>query len=52
MEFSLLSLTARNDESSIEEAEKMRRTRENWGPFIAQVVQLHAQKGDLKSMML
>lgn len=52
MEFSLLSLTAKSDAASLEEAERMRRTRENWGPFVAQMVQLHAQKGDLKSMML
>ena len=52
MEFSLLSLTPRSNEALTEEVEKMQRARENWGPFIAQMLQLHAQKGDLKSMML
>ena len=51
LEFSLLSLTTRDASDQDEENEKMRRTRENWGPFMAHMVQLHAQKGDLKDKM-
>jgi hypothetical protein len=53
LEFSLLSLTTRTVESAeTAEAEIMRRTREDWGPFIAHMVNLHAQKGDLKGKIV
>lgn len=52
LEFSLLSLTAMTDFSSLEaDEEKMARMREDWGPFIAQMVRLHAEKGDLKEKL-
>jgi hypothetical protein len=51
LEFSLLSLTA-SDKSNVEEEQNMQRAREDWGPFIAYMVKLHAQKGDLKPKML
>lgn len=52
LEFSLLSLTAMIDSSSLEaDEEKMTRIREDWGPFIAQMVRLHAEKGDLKEKL-
>lgn len=51
-EFSLLSLTAAADPSSLEaDRQKMERARENWGPFIAQMVRLHAEKGTLKESL-
>lgn len=49
MEFSLLALTAMTDSSSLEvDRVKMERAREDWGPFIAQLVRLHAEKGSLQ----
>ncbi|KAK5049372.1 hypothetical protein LTR84_004301 [Exophiala bonariae] len=49
MEFSLLSLTVRTESSTMKaDEEKMARVREDWGPFIAHMVKLHAEKGDLK----
>ncbi|KAK7883764.1 hypothetical protein LTR67_010926 [Exophiala xenobiotica] len=52
LEFSLLSLTALKDRSSLQAAkEKMERSREDWGPFIAEVVRIHAEKGDLKALL-
>jgi hypothetical protein len=51
LEFSLLSLTATSEPVGHEEIEKMRRTREDWGPFIAHMIELHSQKGDLKDKM-
>lgn len=52
LEFSLLSLTALSESSSQkEEEEKMLRVREDWGPFIAHMVKLHAEKGDLKNRL-
>ena len=53
LEFSLLSLTPRSDFSSIgEEDEKMARAREDWGPFLAHMVDLHSQKGNIKQMIV
>lgn len=52
LEFSLLSLTAMTDSSHlVADEEKMARTREDWGPFIAQMIRLHAEKGDLKDKL-
>lgn len=52
MEFSLLSLTALKDFSSVKaDEEKMERVREDWGPFIAHMVKLHAEKGDLRDKL-
>ncbi|KIV81872.1 hypothetical protein PV11_04022 [Exophiala sideris] len=51
-EFSLLSLTAAAATSNLDaDREKMERVRENWGPFIAQMVRLHAEKGTLKDTL-
>ena len=51
LEFSLLSLTPRSDFSSTdEEDEKMKRAREDWGPFLAYMVGLHSEKGNIKQM--
>lgn len=49
LEFSLLSLTARTEDVAVGEDEKMMKTRENWGPFIAHMIKLHSEKGDLRS---
>lgn len=52
LEYSLLSLTAMTDTSSVEaDQAKMARTRENWGPFLAQLIKIHAAKGDLKGSL-
>ncbi|EXJ95684.1 hypothetical protein A1O1_00807 [Capronia coronata CBS 617.96] len=49
LEFSLLALTAMTDSSSLEEDRvKMERAREDWGPFIAHLVRLHAEKDTLR----
>jgi ubiquitin carboxyl-terminal hydrolase L5 len=55
-EFSLMALTKRTQDDFdanvvAQEAEMMRRAREDWGPFIAHMVHLHAEKGDLKEMI-
>jgi hypothetical protein len=55
-EFSLMALTKRSQEEFdadvvAKEAENMRRAREDWGPFIAHMVSLHAEKGDIKELM-
>ncbi|OAG44034.1 hypothetical protein AYO21_01886 [Fonsecaea monophora] len=45
LEYSLLSLTALDDSSSLDADQvKMERTREDWGPFLAQMVKVHAEK--------
>ena len=52
LEFSLLSLTAMTDHSSLEtDAARMVRAREDWGPFIRQMVRIHAEKGSLREML-
>lgn len=52
LEFSLLSLTAKADTLSLGvDMDKMERTREDWGPFLAQMVRLHANKGSLREML-
>ncbi len=52
LEFSLLSLTALKDTLGLEaDREKMERAREDWGPFIAEVVRIHAEKGNLKELL-
>ena len=52
LEFSLLSLTAMTDSSGLEsDAARMMRAREDWGPFIAQMVKIHAEKGSLREML-
>ena len=52
LEFSLLSLTAMTNSSSLDDdAARMVRAREDWGPFIAQMVRTHAEKGSLKEML-
>lgn len=49
LEFSLLSLTAMTESSSLEaDQTRMERVREDWGPFIATLVGIHAEKGTLK----
>lgn len=51
-EYSLLSLTAKTDSSNLEaDVEKMSRARENWGPFIAQMLKVHAARGTLRQML-
>jgi ubiquitin carboxyl-terminal hydrolase L5 len=51
-EFSLMSLVKKQDGlGDLSEIENMRRTREDWGPFIAHMVNLHAEKGDIKELM-
>ncbi|KPI44606.1 Ubiquitin carboxyl-terminal hydrolase isozyme L5 [Cyphellophora attinorum] len=51
-EFSLMSLVKKQDNlGDLSEIENMRRTREDWGPFIAHMVNLHAEKGDIKELM-
>jgi hypothetical protein len=52
MEFSLLSLERKSgkQDASVEK-DSMRRAREDWGPFISHMVQLHAEKGDIREMM-
>ncbi len=48
LEYSLLSLTAMTDTSGVKgEEAKMDRMRENWGPFLAQIIRIHAAKGSL-----
>lgn len=52
LEFSLLSLTASNDTASLaRDIDEMQRAREDWSPFIAHMVRLHAAKGDLKTRL-
>ena len=52
LEYSLLSLTVTNDSSSLKTDQlKMDRVRENWGPFLAQMLKLHAEKGTLKGAL-
>lgn len=52
LEFSLLSLTKMRDKSSLEEDQsRMDRLREDWGPFFAQVIRIHAEKGTLKDLL-
>jgi ubiquitin carboxyl-terminal hydrolase L5 len=55
-EFSLMALTKRTQDDFdanvvAQEAETMRRAREDWGPFIAHMINLHSEKGDLKEMI-
>ncbi len=52
MEFSLLALTATTDASDHDaNREKMARMREDWGPFISQLVRIHAENGTLKDAL-
>jgi ubiquitin carboxyl-terminal hydrolase L5 len=52
LEFSLLSLVAKQGANdSAVEVDTMRLAREDWGPFISHMVQLHAGKGDIRVMM-
>lgn len=51
-EFSLLSLTSATASSDVESDRlKMARAREDWGPFLAHMTRLHAEKGDLKDLL-
>ena len=51
-EFSLLSLVkADGDEEAVEEEQKAGRMREDWGPLMAYLVKLHAEKGTLEEML-
>ncbi|ETI25273.1 hypothetical protein G647_04648 [Cladophialophora carrionii CBS 160.54] len=53
LEYSLLSLTAMTNATSLEaDKAKMGRTREDWGPFLAQLVKIHAEKGTLKTALV
>jgi len=52
LEFSLLSLTTMTDASNLEaDRVKMERVREDWSPFIAQMVRMHADKGLLRGAL-
>ncbi|OQV03432.1 hypothetical protein CLAIMM_08478 [Cladophialophora immunda] len=52
LEYSLLSLTALNDSWGLEADKlKVERAREDWGPFLAQMVRIHADKGTLKQTL-
>jgi ubiquitin carboxyl-terminal hydrolase L5 len=52
LEYSLLSLTAMTQATSLEaDIAKMDRTREDWGPFLAQLVKIHAEKGTLRATL-
>ncbi|KAJ9611605.1 hypothetical protein H2200_004789 [Cladophialophora chaetospira] len=52
LEYSLLSLSTMTDVSSLEANRvKMGRTRENWGPFLAQLIKIHAEKGNLRDAL-
>lgn len=52
LEFSLLSLSPTTNTSPLASDQlQMQRMREDWGPFIAHMVKLHAGKGDLKERM-
>ncbi|KAJ9644839.1 hypothetical protein H2204_001301 [Knufia peltigerae] len=52
LEFSLLSLTKMKDASSMgQDQQKMDRLREDWGPFFAQIIRTHAEKGTLKDLL-
>jgi len=53
LEFSLLSLTASTDseQHAVADEQKITRMREDWGPFIAQLVRIHAEIGDLKEKL-
>jgi ubiquitin carboxyl-terminal hydrolase L5 len=52
LEYSLLSLTVTDDSSSLDAHKvKMDRTRENWGPFLAQMMKVHAEKGTLREAL-
>ncbi|OAP58644.1 hypothetical protein AYL99_07734 [Fonsecaea erecta] len=52
LEYSLLSLTALDDSSGLEvDKVKVERAREDWGPFLAQMVRIHADKGTLKQAL-
>ena len=51
-EFSLLSLVkAEGGEEVAEEDQKAERMREDWGPLMAYLVKLHAEKGTLEGML-
>jgi ubiquitin carboxyl-terminal hydrolase L5 len=52
LEYSLLSLTSVTDSASLEDdRRRMERVREDWNPFIATLMRLHANRGDLKEKM-
>ena len=52
LEYSLLSLTAVTDTSSLEEDQvRMQRVREDWGPFLAKLLKIHAEKGTLRNVL-
>ncbi|EHY58409.1 hypothetical protein HRR83_007226 [Exophiala dermatitidis] len=52
LEFSLLALTAMTDSSSVDkDRAKMERAREDWGPLIAHLLRLHAERGDLREAL-
>jgi hypothetical protein len=53
LEFSLLSLISGSDSSSLQADEaRMKRTREDWGPFIAHLLRLHAERGDVGEILV
>ncbi|KIW69380.1 hypothetical protein PV04_05260 [Phialophora macrospora] len=52
LEYSLLSLTAMTQATSLEaDKAKMDRMREDWGPFLAQLVKIHADNGTLRAAL-
>jgi hypothetical protein len=52
LEFSLLSVVLTSPDAADEkDYERMRRVREDWGPMMATIVQLHAEKGDLAAKL-
>lgn len=51
-EFSLLGLNRGSDDGAEKESEaKVNRMREDWSPFIAHMLRLHAERGDLADLL-
>ena len=52
LEFSLLSVVLSDPSADDEkDQERMRRVREDWGPMMATLVRLHAEKGDIAALL-
>lgn len=52
LEFSLLSVVLTDPEVEDEkDCERMRKVREDWGPLMATLVGIHAEKGDVKAKL-
>lgn len=50
-EFSLLSLVRKTEDAVVGNDGEMEHAREDWGPFLAHMIKLHAEKGDIKELM-